>query len=125
MKKRLLATLLITSFSLLSASDATFAKADAMAEDKCGACHVIFTMSKSKFNEMKAPPFWAIAKKVKNAYPNRLEGIEFIKEYTINPDKEKMIFPEQTFTHFGLMPSQKSKVSDEELQLIAEYMVDK
>ena len=111
---------LLSSSVLFSADNV-----DALAEEKCSECHVIFTMSKAKFNAMKAPPFWALAKKIKVDFPNRLEGIEFVVDYTMNPSKEKMIFPEATLKHFGLMPSQKGKVSEVEAREIAIYMLDK
>ena len=124
MKKRVLIALLF-AVNLFAESTTVTPAADALAEKKCGSCHVIFTMSKAKFKAMKAPPFWAIAKKVKQAYPNRLEGIEFVKSYTLSPKKEHMIFPEETLEHFGLMPKQANHLNDEELSIIAQYMLDK
>ena len=96
---------------------------DSISERECGSCHIIFTMSKEKVQNIAAPPFWAIATKVKKAYPNRLDGIAFVVEYVKHPSKEKMLFPPATIEHFGLMPPQ-SHLDDAQIRDIAIYMLD-
>jgi cytochrome c553 len=98
---------------------------ESLAEQKCGACHLMGKITKEKLKRMSAPPYWAIAKKIKLAYPNRLEGIDFLIDYALNPSEEKMLFPKETKERFGLMPSQKDALTDEEIKAIAEYILDK
>ncbi|WP_373003466.1 cytochrome c [Sulfurimonas sp.] len=98
---------------------------ESLAENKCGSCHLIGEITKEKLNRMAAPPSWALAKKVKVAYPNRLDGINFIINYTLEPSEDKMLFPKETKERFGVMPSQKGALTDKELQAIAEYILDK
>ena len=121
MKKLSVLPLIIVVSMLVQASE----DIESLAEAKCGACHLIGKITKEKLNKMAAPPSWALAKKVKVAYPNRLDGINFIKEYTLSPSEDKMLFPKETKERFGLMPSQKGALSDTELQAIAEYILDK
>nr|WP_321265973.1 c-type cytochrome [uncultured Sulfurimonas sp.] len=119
--RNLLALPLIISLSLmLQASDI-----ESLAENKCGTCHLIGKITKEKLNNMSAPPSWALAKKVKLAYPNRLDGIDFIINYTLNPSEDKMLFPKKAIERFGLMPSQRGNVTDDELRAIAEFILDK
>lgn len=121
MKKLLVLPLVIATSVLLQASD----NIESLAENKCGACHLVGKITKEKLNRMAAPPSWALAKKVKTAYPNRLEGINFIVDYTLNPSEDKMLFPKETKERFGVMPSQKGALTDKELRAIAEYILGK
>ncbi len=119
--KNLLVLPLIVAISLsLQASD----DAESLAEMKCGACHLVGKITKEKLNRMAAPPSWALAKKVKMAYPNRLDGIDFIINYTLNPSEDKMLFPKETKERFGLMPSQRGALTDAEALAIAKYLLD-
>jgi mono/diheme cytochrome c family protein len=97
----------------------------ALAEEKCGACHIVNEISREKIAAMSAPPVWAVAKKVKLAYPNKQEGIAFVVDYSLHPAQSKMLFPDATLERFGIMPSQKGIVTEEELRAIAEYLLDK
>jgi len=95
---------------------------ESLAEMKCGACHLIGKITKEKLKNMKAPPYWALAKKIKASYPTREEGVRFLVDYTLNPSQEKMLFPKETKEKFGIMPSQKGLVSEAELQIISTYI---
>lgn len=112
-------TLLVVGLgTFLVASDA-----EVLAEKKCGECHVMGVTSKEKIDNMKAPPYWAIAKKVREAYDTHDKQVDFIVDYSLNPAKEKMLFPEQTIKMFGVMPSQEGKVTKDELKLISTYIL--
>jgi len=119
MNKLLLVTVLVTSSLLAQSSDI-----EALAVEKCGSCHLIGAITKDKLNNMSAPPSWALSKKVKDAYSNRDDAINFIVEYTMNPSEEKMLFSHKTKERFGVMPSQKDLLSEEELRAVAEYIID-
>ena len=113
--------LVIAASLLLQASD----DIAELTEAKCGTCHIVSEITKEKLANISAPPMWAVAKKVKIAYPNKQEGLAFIVDFSLNPSAQKMLFPKETSDRFGVMPSQKGLVTEEELRAIAEYIVDK
>ncbi len=119
-KLLLLPFLLSSSIWAMSPEDV-----ETLAENKCNECHLIGKLTRDSFKEIKAPPAWGIARKVKEKYKNRLNGIDYIVDYAINPDSKKMLFPKETIERFGHMPSQKGKVTEEELREIAKYILDK
>lgn len=98
-------------------------EAEALAEKKCGECHVMGVTSKEKLDNMKAPPYWAIAKKARESFNSKEDAIKYIVDFIFNPAKEKMLFPQATIDRFGLMTSQKGKVTEEEAELIAKYYI--
>jgi len=120
--KNLLALPLIIMISVfLNASE----DIETLAEKKCGSCHLMGAVTKEKINNIKAPPYWGMAKKVRSAFDNETDRINFIVEYTINPKEDKMLFPAETKKRFGLMPSQKGKVTEDEIRKIAKFFLDK
>lgn|SRR3989339_904064 len=120
MKKILSLSLLVASFTLLSAST----EAEELAVKKCGECHLMGVVSAEKLKNMKAPPYWAITRKAREQYEKKEDKIKYIIDYAINPSEDKMLFPKDTVKLFGVMPSQKGKVTQEELKLIAEYIIE-
>ncbi len=112
--------LLGASFTMLFASS----EAEDLAVEKCGGCHLMGVVSKEKLKNMKAPPYWAIAKKAKEAYSSEEEKINYIVDYTLDPTEEKMLFPKETKKLFGVMPSQEGKVTEEQIKLIAKYILE-
>lgn len=119
MKRTLILFLCLTSSSVLLAST----EAEKLAVKKCTPCHIMGTMSKEKIKKMSAPPYWAIAKKAGEKYSNRADMIKYIVDFTLNPATEKMLFPKATIDKFGLMPSQKGIVTEDEAKQIAEYIL--
>ncbi len=119
MKKRCLVMLLLSTTTLLTASDAG-AK---LTDEKCTSCHMTSSSSaKLKDGKMHAPPMWGVVKKVKAHFKTKEEGMAFITDYTMNPTEEKMLFPKATKEYFGLMTSMRETVTDEEMKIIAEYL---
>ncbi|PHR59587.1 MAG: cytochrome C [Arcobacter sp.] len=96
--------------------------AQALVEEKCSSCHMINSSTKIKQDKISAPPMWGVMRKVKDAFSTDEEGIAFIIDYVKNPSEEKMLFPKATKEHFGLMPSLKNEMSNEELKAIANYL---
>ena len=121
MRKLLFLSFIIMASISLQASDDV---AD-LAEKKCGECHLMGLLTKEKIDNMKAPPYWAMSKKVKLEFRNRAKMIDFIVDYTLNPTEDKMLFSPMTKKRFGLMPSQKGKVTEDEIRKIAEYFLNK
>ena len=119
MKKIVSLSLVLASFTMLSAS----VDSEKLAVEKCGGCHLMGVTSKEKLKNMSAPPYWAISKKVKEAYAKREDAVNYIVDYTLSPAKEKMLFSEQTIKMFGMMPSQKGNVTEDEIRVISEYIL--
>ncbi|OHE07623.1 MAG: cytochrome C [Sulfurimonas sp. RIFOXYD12_FULL_33_39] len=121
MKKLLSLSLILATSGLLFASDG----AEELANQKCGSCHLMGAITKEKLDRMVAPPYWAIAKKVKQSSDDKEAAVKFIVDYTLNPTQEKTLFPKETIEKFGIMPSQKGLVTEDEIKLIAEYILEK
>lgn len=120
MKKILTIVLLLNTLSLLNASE----NAKELTEKKCSQCHMIDSMTDTKKADGKiaAPPMWGVMRKLRENFKTREEALAFLIEYTINPDEKKMLFPKATKEYFGLMPSQKGKLTNKELEIIANYL---
>ena len=109
---------------------------------KCASCHTPFIpMSKLKENfldgndtllKLKAPTLNQLSYRLKQRIgdPNgdedlhRMEVIAFMSDYVYNPDKDKSVCLEDVLSHFETMPSQKNKVTEDELEEIGTYLYD-
>ena len=119
MKKLLTASLIFATSTLLLASPT----AEDLAVKHCGECHLMGKISKDKLNKMKAPPYWALAKMARLKYDKREDMVKYIVDYALNPAEEKMLFPHETRDRFGVMPSQKGKVTEAQIKEISEYIL--
>jgi len=96
-------------------------------EKKCSQCHNLDLPPKT-FEDEKAPPMMAVAFHIKdfikatNESEKIPKGIEFIKDYVINPSVEKSFCDKKSLQTYGVMPSQKGNVTQDELEAIAKYM---
>lgn len=120
MKKIASLSLILAASAVLSASPSQ----EELANVKCGGCHLMGKITKEKLSRMVAPPYWAISKKAKEAYETKEEAVKYIVDFTLNPSEEKMLFPKEAIEKFGLMPSQKGNVTEEEIKEIAEYILE-
>ncbi len=120
-RKLLITALLLASSTLLSASSE---EAKALTTKKCSECHMIDSMTDTHGanGHIKAPPMWGVMRKIRENFKTKDEVIAFLIDYTLNPASEKMLFPKATEEYFGLMPSQKGKLTEEELAIIAQYL---
>jgi hypothetical protein len=48
--------------------------------------------------------------------------VEFVKEYVITPDRGKSVCMDEVMGSFETMPSLEGKVSEEELEAVAEWI---
>jgi cytochrome c len=116
---------LVTFFLvLLSIGNIAYAESqgELLFDQKCAACH-----SKSfpkDMNAVVAPAVMGVMRHVKVDYPKKADAVAFIKDYALNPSRDKAICMEQKIKRFGLMPSQKGNVTEEELEVIASWMFD-
>jgi hypothetical protein len=89
---------------------------------KCAICHK--TTRPSDMSTLVAPPIPGVAMHVKQRYPLRKDAMAFIESYAMHPQRSKALCMPQRIQRFGLMPSQKGKVTPQQLKKIAAYIVD-
>jgi cytochrome c len=95
--------------------------------DKCSSCHNLDMPPKTSVDE-KAPPIMAVSFhirdfiKVSDESQKIPKSIEFVTDYALNPSAEKSFCDKESLKSYGVMPSQKGKVSEDELKAIATYM---
>ena len=98
-------------------------------EQKCSRCHNLDLPPKTYADE-KAPPMMAVTFHIRDFIkaPNASEkipkAIAFIKDYVIHPSASKSFCDKQSLKTYGVMPSQKGKVTQDELEAIATYMFE-
>ncbi len=98
-------------------------------EKKCSACHNLDLPPKT-FTDEKAPPMMAVAFHIKDFIKAGSESdkipkaIDFVKDYVVNPNASKSFCDKKSLESYGVMPSQKGKVTQNELEAIAEYMFE-
>jgi len=95
-----------------------------LVEKRCGSCHMVNNPTVEQVKHMVAPPIWGVARNLKREIPQRGEFVSFVSDYIMEPAEEKIRFNKEAFKRFGLMPSMKGSVTDEEARLIAEYLYD-
>ena len=89
---------------------------------KCEMCH-----SKAKPSDMSkvlAPALMGVMRHIKMSYPDKDEAVKFMVDYILEPTKEKAICMPKKIERFGLMPSQKGNVTEDELTKITSWMYD-
>ena len=94
---------------------------------KCASCHTTKhpkEMTTLEMSTMAAPPAMGIMNHVKMVHGNKEEAIKFITEYALNPEKNKALCMPKKIKRFGLMPSQKGKVTRAELTTLAAWLYD-
>ena len=97
---------------------------------KCNVCHIDSRPTKEQAPYLLAPPVMGIMHHVKegikadNPKEKREKAIAFIMDYVHYPDQSKSLCEEHAIKKFGLMPSLKSAVTQEEIRLIANYLYD-
>jgi cytochrome c len=100
---------------------------DKLIEEKCSKCHNLDMPPKSYENEI-APSMMAVTFHlkdfIKSNNPSEHENkvVTFIKDYAINPSRKKSFCDKASLDSYGVMPSQKGNVTEDELEAIAHYM---
>ena len=96
-------------------------------EEKCASCHNLELPPKT-FEEEVAPPMMAVSFHIAGFMQTPDESmripkaVEFVKDYVINPSAGKSFCDKKSLEDYGVMPSQKGKVTVDELDAIAKYM---
>jgi len=135
MKIRLLATTLVCMISSLMAETQAI-DGEKVFEQKCASCHIKMISKEEllkKIKTVKAPPMVEVSSQLKNNIKivddlddeiHRAVVIAFIKDYVIYPHLDKSMCQAMALDKFGLMPSLKGKISEEELNAVAAWVYD-
>ena len=95
----------------------------------CAKCHAtvigIDESNGDTKNIYAAPYAKDVIKKLKSETANKAEFVTFIKDYINNPDKRKSLYGKRAIKDFGLMPSLKGALTDEEIIDLANYLYEK
>ncbi len=126
----LLAFLLASCSQSAGKKVATTNKGKELFYKKCNVCHIDSRPTKEQAPYLLAPPIMGVLYHVKdgikadNPAEKRKKAIAFIMDYVHNPDKSKSLCEAHAIKRFGIMPSLKASVTQEELRLIANYLYD-
>lgn len=118
MKKLFLLPLAVVFLSLGSIADDH--NGEELFKEKCISCHLIYKPADT--SKLKAPPLQMMVWKLGQTFKDREKFEAHINDFVLEPSIKKARCP--TVKRFGLMPSQKGKVTKEELAVIAEWIVD-
>lgn len=94
---------------------------------KCSSCHNL-DMPPKNYEDEIAPSMMAITFHLKdfikpdNPSEHQAKIVSFVQDYVIEPTVEKSFCDKVSLESYGLMPSQKGKVTKDELRAIARYM---
>ncbi len=102
---------------------------------KCQMCHVERLTKKqalASFKTLKAPPMNEVSARMKEniLVKNNDEEVKrqliltFMRDYIINPDIDKSMCHMGALDRFDVMPSQKGKLTKEELYAVTEWVHD-
>lgn len=113
-----------TLFLLSLASTMIFASTGAeLTKTNCASCHMLTTPTPDMIPDMKAPAMDAVMFHVNLVLQNKKEIKAFIVDYAINPKASKSVCESNKVQSFGVMPSLKGKVSEQDLGTIADHMI--
>ena len=110
---------------LLAATTAiTFAtQGEMLLKNKCASCHMLEAPEFQQLPTLKAPAMDAVVFHINLAMQDQKAKELFIVNYVLNPDASKSVCESNKVAQFGVMPSQKGKVTKEELEKIAKQML--
>jgi len=111
---------------LLAAIAGTFGFAnsgEALIKEKCATCHTLEIPQMEMMPEFVAPPMDAVMFHMKDVIKGKDNLKAFIDDYVYEPDVSKSVCESNKVQKFGVMPSQKGKVTKEELATISDYMI--
>ncbi|SFV58664.1 hypothetical protein MNB_SV-8-1325 [hydrothermal vent metagenome] len=102
---------------------------ETLIEEKCAVCHNL-KMPPSTYEDEKAPPMMAVVFHLKDFMKITMDDekyskfIPFVQDYVIHPSAKKSYCDKESLKTYGVMPSQKGNVTEDELEAIASYMYD-
>lgn len=134
--KTLLSTLTITAIlALTTQANSKIKDPQIIYQKKCAMCHVL-SKPETKEEKMKlvAPPIMTAMAGVVITLDaleapedeNELKkiSVEFLKDYLLNPNREKTNCEDFIVEKFGMMPSLKGFISQEQLDIVVPWAYD-
>jgi len=121
MKRNILLSLLgltALSFSSLYAAPS----GEVLFDAKCAVCHV--KVRPNDISTLVGPPAMGVMRHVKMQYSTKEDALAFMQSYVMKPERNKAVCSPQSIKRFGVMPSQKGVVTEEELRLINSWMYE-
>ena len=115
--KNTLLFLSLTTTMMFAGNGAELIKAN------CASCHTLTTPTPLMIPTMKAPAMDAVMFHINLGMSNKKEIKAFIVDYAIDPKASKSVCESNKVQKFGVMPSLKGKVSEEDLGIIADHMI--
>jgi cytochrome c553 len=116
MKKTLL-LLSLTSTLMFASTGAELTKTN------CASCHMLTTPTPDMIPTMKAPAMDAVMFHINLVMQDKKEIKDFIVDYVQYPKASKTVCESNKVQKFGVMPSLKGKVSEQDLATIADHMM--
>jgi len=95
----------------------------ALIKAKCASCHTLSIPKMEIMPSFKAPPMDAVMFHMKDVIKGEKNLKAFITDYVYDPDVSKSVCESNKVQKFGVMPSQKGKVTQKELAAISDYMI--
>lgn len=121
MKKNILWILILGSMPLLAET----MTGEVLFEQKCMICHMKEKPTPQARANMLAPPAMGVMFNLKAAFNNDKKAtLAFMRDYIVEPSAEKAKCLPQAINRFGIMPTLKGTLTQEELNLVTEYMYD-
>ncbi|MEA3456679.1 MAG: c-type cytochrome [Campylobacterota bacterium] len=132
--RRIMISLIAGAVSLMAAEGKV--DGEKVFEKACASCHIKIISKPELMKVMKsvkAPPMIEVSSQLKNNIKivediddeiHRAVVIAFIKDYVLYPDLDKSMCTGAALDRFGLMPSLKGKLSEEELNAVAAWVYD-
>jgi len=120
----LLSSLLMADLSIRGSIEKMVSKksAEELFKLKCQACHT--AVKPTKISTLVAPPIMGTMRHVKMYYPDKARAVEFMRDYVLNPSRNKSLFNQRVIDRFGLMPSMRGVISYEELDILLPWLYD-
>ncbi len=82
----------------------------------CSSCHSL------EPPPLKAPPMSMVSRRVKVFYPKEEDFVRFVKDYIVNPSREKGVCMPMAYRVFGVMPPVGRTLSEEEREAVARWL---
>ncbi|WP_309497877.1 hypothetical protein [Sulfurovum sp.] len=97
---------------------------EVLTKTKCATCHMLTTPTPAMIPTMTAPAMDAVMFHINLSMSDKEEIKAFIMDYAVNPKASKSVCESNKVRQFGVMPSLKDKVSQEDLSVIADHMME-
>ena len=116
----------IVLFTVLTTSGLFAQSGATLFTNNCSSCHttvVGVNESGGELTNVYGAPFADdVIQKLKAETKTKAEFISFVKDYIDEPNKRKSLYSKRAIKDFGLMPSLKGVMSDEESTRLANYL---